>query len=60
MEMNSQLHTLAALTPGKRAPGTHWIGEWMDHKAGLEEMMKRENLLTALSENRTTVVQPVA
>jgi hypothetical protein len=23
---------------GERAPGTHWIGDWMDPKAGLDEV----------------------
>jgi len=25
MEMSGQLHTLAALPPRERTPGTHWI-----------------------------------
>jgi hypothetical protein len=27
-------------TPGEKAPGTHWIGGWVNHKAGLHEMKK--------------------
>jgi hypothetical protein len=27
-------------TPGKRAPGTHWIGGWVDLRAGLDDMEK--------------------
>jgi len=26
MEVSGQLHTPAALPPGKEPPGTHWIG----------------------------------
>jgi hypothetical protein len=25
-------------TPGERAPGTHWIGGWVDRRAGLDDM----------------------
>jgi len=36
-------------TPGKTAPGTRWIGDWMGPKAGLDAVKKR-----------ILVVQPVA
>jgi hypothetical protein len=29
-------------TPGKRAPGTHWIGGWVSPKAGLDDVEKRK------------------
>jgi hypothetical protein len=25
-------------TPGERAPSTHWIGGWVDSRAGLDDM----------------------
>jgi hypothetical protein len=28
-------------TPGKRALGTHWIGEWVDRETGLDDLEKR-------------------
>jgi hypothetical protein len=28
------------LTPGERAPGTHWIGGWVDPRAGLDKKRK--------------------
>jgi hypothetical protein len=31
-------------TPGERAPGTHWIGEWVDPIAGLDDVEKRKFL----------------
>jgi hypothetical protein len=31
-------------TPGERAPGTHWIGGWLDPRAGLDDMEKRKFL----------------
>jgi hypothetical protein len=27
-------------TPGDRAPGTHWIGDWVDPRTGLDDMEK--------------------
>jgi hypothetical protein len=27
-------------TPGERAPGTHWIGGWVDPRAGLNDVEK--------------------
>jgi hypothetical protein len=32
-------------TPGERAPGTHWIGGWVDPRATLDDVEKR-NFLT--------------
>jgi hypothetical protein len=31
-------------TPGERAPGTHWIRDWVDPRAGLDEVEKRKFL----------------
>jgi hypothetical protein len=31
-------------TPGEIAPGTHWIGGWVDPRAGLDDMEKRKFL----------------
>jgi hypothetical protein len=28
-------------TPGERAPGTHWIGDGVDLRAGLDDVEKR-------------------
>jgi hypothetical protein len=41
MEASGELHTLAALPPGKK-PGTHFIGGWVGSKVGLDEMSKRK------------------
>jgi hypothetical protein len=27
-------------SPGERDPGTHWIGSWEDHRAGLNDVVK--------------------
>jgi hypothetical protein len=29
-------------TPGERAPVTHWIGDWVGPRAGLDEVEKRK------------------
>jgi hypothetical protein len=39
--MSGQLHTLAALPPGERAPGTHWIGGSVGLRDGLDVVEKR-------------------
>jgi len=44
MKVSGQLHTSAALTPGK-SPNTHWIGEWVDPRAGLDAVAKRKSRL---------------
>jgi hypothetical protein len=31
-------------TPRERAPGTHWIGGWVDLRAGLNDLEKRKFL----------------
>jgi hypothetical protein len=31
--------------PGERAPGTHWIGGWVNPRAGLEDMEERKLLI---------------
>jgi hypothetical protein len=32
--------------PGESAPGTHWIGCWVDPRAGLDDLEKRKFLTT--------------
>jgi hypothetical protein len=36
--MSSQLHALAALPPGERALGTHWVGGWVGSWTGLDDV----------------------
>jgi hypothetical protein len=31
-------------TPGERTPGSHWIGGWVDPRAGLDDVEKRKFL----------------
>jgi len=36
MDVSGQLNAPAALTPGKRAAGTHLIGDWVGPRASLD------------------------
>jgi hypothetical protein len=36
-----QASSSGCFTPGERAPGTHWIGCWVDPRAGLDDFEKR-------------------
>jgi hypothetical protein len=43
----SELHGVASqkiFTPGERAPGTYWIGGWVDLRADLDDLEKRKFL----------------
>jgi hypothetical protein len=42
MGVSGQRHTPAALCPGERTPGTHWIGDWVDPRAGLDTQTMQE------------------
>jgi hypothetical protein len=46
------------LTPGKRTPGTHWVGGWVGPRAGLDTVSDTRTPIPA--RNRTPIVQPVA
>jgi hypothetical protein len=35
---------LCCFIPGERAPCTHWLGGWVDPRAGLEDMKERKFL----------------
>jgi hypothetical protein len=41
--------------PGERAPGTHWIRDWVTSKAGVNALEKRESLVPGA--NRTPIHQ---
>jgi hypothetical protein len=42
MDVSGQLHTAAALPPGKELPDIHWIGGWVDPRAGLDAVKLRK------------------
>jgi hypothetical protein len=61
MEVSDPLHDPAALPPGERDPGTHWIGDWVGHIAVLDTVVKRKIPSSRRESNpRTPIVQPVA
>jgi hypothetical protein len=35
---------LGRFTRGERAPGTHWIGDWVDPRAGVDDVEDRKFL----------------
>jgi hypothetical protein len=43
--VSGQVHAPAALPPGERALGTHWIGGWVDPEGGLDYLEKRKFLI---------------
>jgi hypothetical protein len=43
--------------PGEKGPGMHWIGGWVDPRAGLHTMEKRK---PSLAGNLTQAIHPVA
>jgi hypothetical protein len=48
-------------TSGERARGTHWIGGWVDLRAGLDDLEERKFLtLPGLELRPPSIVQPVA
>jgi len=40
--VSGQLHVPAALPPGKVPSGTHWLGGWVNPRAVLDAVVKRE------------------
>jgi hypothetical protein len=41
----------SAFTPGERAPSTHWIGDWMDFRVGLDAVEYRKISLSCREPN---------
>jgi hypothetical protein len=39
MEVSGQLHGPSDLPPWERARGAHWIGGWVDPRAGLDAVL---------------------
>jgi hypothetical protein len=46
-------------SPGKTAPGTHWIGGWVDPRTSLDEVEKKDSWPYRDSNSELSVVQPV-
>jgi hypothetical protein len=61
MEVSSQFHDPAALPPGERAPGTHWIGGWVGLRVGFDAVERRQ--ISGFSQDSNpdpSTIQPVA
>jgi len=59
MEMRGQIHSQAALPSGETTPSKHWIGDWLDLRAGLDVTAKRkflESNLGRLAPNLVTIM----
>jgi len=41
---------LGSFTPGVRAPGTHWLGNWVGPRAGLDAVEKKRTTGTLFPE----------
>jgi hypothetical protein len=52
------LGTSCRFTPDERAPGTHWIGGWVDSTAGLDDMEKLKFLTLPGLELRPLLFRP--
>jgi len=51
---------LADLRPKERAPGNHWIGGWVGHRAVLDAVVKKKIPRPRRESNPTTpIVQPM-
>jgi hypothetical protein len=46
-------------TPREGAPGTHWIGGWVDRRANLDDLEKRKSRHYRDSNSDPSVIQPV-
>jgi hypothetical protein len=44
LEVSGQLHAPTTLPPRERAPGNHFIGGWVDPRAGLGDVEKKKFL----------------
>jgi hypothetical protein len=47
LDLGTRWRSVVSLTPrslysGKKSPGTHWIGGWVDPKADMDDMGKRK------------------
>jgi hypothetical protein len=58
LNLSTRWKWVVSFTRRERAPGTHSMGEWVDPRAGLNMVAKRNS--PAPAGNRTPVIPPVA
>jgi hypothetical protein len=44
LDLGNSWRRVISFTPGERAPGTHWIGDWVGSRAFLDDVVKRKFL----------------
>jgi hypothetical protein len=44
LDLGTSWRWVVSFTPGERAPGTHWIGGWVDPRSSLHDVEKRKFL----------------
>jgi hypothetical protein len=57
--VSGQRHAQAPFYPGGRTPGTHWVGGWVDPKAGLDIEARGKILLILLGIEHRSPDRPV-
>jgi hypothetical protein len=40
LDLGTRWRLVVRFTPGERDPGVHWIGGWVGHRTGLDNMEK--------------------
>jgi hypothetical protein len=50
--VSGQRHALAALYPRENIPGTHWIGDWVGFRAGLNTEARGKSICPCWGSNR--------
>jgi hypothetical protein len=57
--MSGQLY-FQRFSPRERAPGTHWIGGWVGHRTGVDDMEERKMSTLPGLELCPAAIQPIA
>jgi len=55
--MRGQIHDTTILLLREISPGTHWLESWVNHRAGLYAVAKRNSPFTPLACHQTPFAQ---
>jgi hypothetical protein len=47
LKISVRISTLVWSSPGESAPGTNWIGGWVDPRVGVDDVERRKFVTTA-------------